>query len=79
MQAGWTAHYEDWSVCIKGDNAGEVLAGITWEIDQTGAKLVDESPASPSKHFKDAVKSWEKWFDAQGPKPFTEPGGGFRF
>ena len=72
---GWRLLFEAWAVCIKGDNAGEVLAGITWELDGTGtAKIDNDSPAAPSQDFKDAVKSWE------GKNPgFTEPGGGFKW
>ena len=72
---GWRLLFEDWAVCIKGDNAGEVLAGITWELDGDGnAKIDNDSPDKPSQDFKDAVKSWE------GKNPgFTEPGGGFKW
>ena len=72
---GWRLLFEDWAVCIKGENAGEVLAGITWELDGTGKTKVDnDSPDKPSDGFKDAVKGWE----GKNPK-FKEPGGGFKW
>jgi hypothetical protein len=73
---GWKLLFEDWTVCIKGENIGEVLAGLLWELagDPPTAKITDDNPDKPSEGFKDAVKSWE----AKNPG-FKEPGGGFKW
>jgi hypothetical protein len=77
---GWTEHFEDWTVCIEGSNIGEVLAGVVWEVTDTGVRITDRAPKNPSDHFKNAVKSWEKWYNDLNPAtPFSEPGGGFQW
>jgi len=77
--AGWTLHFEVWAVCTAGTNAGEVLAGMTWEETDAGARITGYPP-KPSDHFEAAVKSWEKWYDDNHPSaPYTEPGGGFKW
>ena len=63
-----------------GDNAGEVLAGATWALKDGVASITNKTPAAPSQHFKDALKSWEKRYnDAHPNAPFTEPSGGFKY
>jgi hypothetical protein len=76
--AGWTEHFEDWTVCIEGHNVGEVLAGVVWEVTDTGARITDKKPQRPSDHFKNAVRSWLQWYNGANPaSPYQEPGGGF--
>jgi hypothetical protein len=72
---GWTKHFEVWTVCIEGENIGEVLAGAVWHIGPDDkATFDDKNPKEPSQHFKDAVHGFEK-----GHPSFTEPGGGFQW
>ena len=74
----WKLLFEDWSVCIAGENAGEFLSGMTWELawDPTDmkwkAKVTNKSLDKPSDGFKKAVKEWEK----QNPG-YSEPGKGW--
>lgn len=89
LYAGWTKHFEAWTVCIEGPAAGTVLAGVTWEVgpvtktDKLGkSKIVDKAPKQPTKEFKDALKAWEDSYNNANPAPnpkYTEPGGGFKF
>jgi hypothetical protein len=77
---GWTEHFENWTVCIAGDNVGEILAGVIWEVTDGGSRITNKSLGKPSDHFKNAVNSWEKWYNGLNPTaPFQEPGGGFRW
>jgi hypothetical protein len=78
---GWQKQFETWTVCIAGAGAGDALAGMTWMVDSGGtATITRKSLPAASQHFRDALKSWEKWFNAntQHP-PYNEPSGGFRF
>ena len=81
LDRGWSKHFESWAVCIEGHDAGEVLAGVTWHLDRNGrAGFDDKNPSKPSQRFKDAVKSWEKYYnDAHPGAPYSEPSGGFKF
>ena len=74
--------FENWAVCVKGKNAGEFLAGIKWGLDKNGkAVMTDKKPAKPSEQFKNAVKSWMKWYNKGKPATgqFKEPGKGFQW
>jgi hypothetical protein len=75
-----TVHFEDWAVCIAGHNAGEVLAGVSWERDTHGHSRIVGPLNAPSKGFKDALHAWEDWHNAADPgHPYVEPSGGFVF
>jgi hypothetical protein len=78
--AGWTEHFEDWTVCIDGQNVGEVLAGVVWKVTDAGVRITNKKPQRPSGHFKNAVRSWVQWYNGVNPaSPFREPEGGFKW
>jgi hypothetical protein len=76
----WKLIFEDWSVCIAGENAGEFLSGMCWELawDATAmkwaSKITCKDPAKPSDGFKKAVGEWEKAHPG-----FAQPGTGWKW